>query len=93
MQNNNNSTIFTKLRDVYKNKIIAIQSIIIVILVIYVVNLRLQNSELSDDVDYANSQTSQLSQEVDEVNSNFDNQDWSEARESLNDLAEDTQYQ
>lgn len=91
MQNNINSTILTKLKDVYKNKIIVVQSIIIVILVIYVVNLRLQNSELSDDVDYANSQTSQLSEEVDEVNSNFDYQDWSEARESLNDLAEDTQ--
>ncbi len=93
MQNNINSTILTKLKDVYRNKIIVVQSIVIVILVIYVVNLMLQNNELSDDVDYANSQTSQLSQEVDEVNSNFDYQDWSEARESLNNLAEDTQYQ
>lgn len=93
MQNNINSTIFTKLKNVYKNKIIVVQSVMIVILIIYVVNLRIQNNELSDDVDYANSQTSQLAQEVDEVNSNFDYQDWSEARESLSSLASDTQYQ
>lgn len=85
--------IYSKLKNTPKNIIIAIQSIVIVILVIYVVNLRSENSGLSYDVDYANSQTEQLSEDVDKVNSNFDNQDWSDARESLNDLSQDTQYQ
>jgi len=85
--------IFIKLKDTPKSTIIVVQFIVIIILAIYVVNLKSQNSGLSDDVDYANSQTSQLSQDIDEVNSNFDNQDWSDARESLDDLSEDQKYQ